>query len=586
MRITTRNATTERRSGLVLIAVLGVVAVLSLTAYRFSDLMLAEYQASESYARATQAREAANSGVAYAAAVMRSFDPTQSGSPYDNPSLFQGITLGDASNGRGVKFSIVAPPDPDTAANGALQQAFRYGVVDEAGKINVNALLKLDSSGQIAHDILIKIPGMDEDKVNALIDWIDADQEPRTNGAEDEYYSTLTPPYKAKNGPLDSLEEMLYIKGFTPQIVFGNDTKRNGQVDPSKDDGTGTLDQGLSAYLTVFSREQNIDSTGQPRIYINDSDLTTLLDKLSAAVGEDLANFIIAYRTYGPAQTTTAAPAAAPPSTPKTNPDPTPSPAPPKTPSPTPPKTPSPTPPKTPLPSPTPPKTPTPSPTPSPSPASGGGGTVNATSKLNKSNLNLPNNGANGAGGGTTSRPQSISSLYSLINAKVSIPSSTPGGQATIYPSPMTDTGSLKELLPKLLDKTTTQKGTELPARVNVNTASRAVLAALPNLDDASVDAIVNARPPLTSTDVPDPIFQTPAWLITEANLPAATMQALERYVTASPQVYRVQVVGHFEGGGPTARVEAVIDTNAGRPRIVYFRDLTELGRGYNLTSP
>ena len=44
-----------------------------------------------------------------------------------------------------------------------------------------------------------------------------------------------------------------------------------------------------------------------------------------------------------------------------------------------------------------------------------------------------------------------------------------------------------------------------------------------------------------------------------------------------------MQALGHFDSGGPTARIEAVIDTNAGRPRIIYWRDLTELGKGFNL---
>ena len=49
------------------------------------------------------------------------------------------------------------------------------------------------------------------------------------------------------------------------------------------------------------------------------------------------------------------------------------------------------------------------------------------------------------------------------------------------------------------------------------------------------------------------------------------------------------QVLGYLDssfrsgGAGPFARVEAVVDTNNGRPRIVYARDLTELGKGYNL---
>jgi hypothetical protein len=47
--------------------------------------------------------------------------------------------------------------------------------------------------------------------------------------------------------------------------------------------------------------------------------------------------------------------------------------------------------------------------------------------------------------------------------------------------------------------------------------------------------------------------------------------------VTGRTMVYRIQAVGYFGRGGPVARVEAVIDTNQGAPRTLYFRDLTDL---------
>jgi hypothetical protein len=534
----------HERRGIVMIAVLVVVAVLSLAAYRFSDFMMAEYQAVNRYHRALQAKEAANSGVHYAAALLATFDPTQSGNPYDNPGLFQNVVVydGDSTLSR-VRFSIVAPPDPDAGAGAT----FRYGVMDEAGKINVNALLKLDSSGQIAHDILLKVPGMDEEKVNALLDWIDPDEEPRQNGAENEYYGTLQPPYKVKNGPLDTLEELLYVKGFTSQIVFGNDRNRNGVLDPAEDDGSGILDLGLSAYLTAFSREQNIDATGQQRIYVNDQDLNGLYDKLAAVIDNDaLVAFIVATRRYGlqaSSNSSSSAPRVAMTAA-AVSPD------------------------------------GRMSVTITQAPGSGG---TNATpvpgnwQDLSRNALNL------GSGSGGQNQGQSLSSLYQLLSGSVTIPSTQPNGRSTVYQSPLSDASVREQYLPIILDKLTTQRGTDLPARVNALTAPRAVLAALPNMDDATVEAIIAARPPLTGSETPDPIYQTPAWLLTKANLPAQTLQSLERYITSRPQVYRVQVVGHYEGGGPTARVEAIIDTNAGRPRIVYYRDLTELGRAFRL---
>jgi type II secretory pathway component PulK len=515
----------KRRSGVVLLAVLVVIALLTLAAYQYSQLMLAEYQAAASYTRAAQARALADSGVHYTAALLSTPDNITNllnGNPYDNPQFFSGIAVGSSDSPRMQgRFSIVAPLTPDDPAFGTVP--YRFGVIDESGKINLNALMKLDSSGQVAHDILLKLsPNLTEDIVNSILDWIDPDDTPRSNGAENDYYSGLSPAYRCKNAPLDSLEELLLVKGMSAPLLFGNDRNRNGQLDPDEDDGTGVVDLGLSAYLTIYSREANVDSTGNPRIYVNDSDVNGLYTKLQNAVGDELATYITAYRLYGPAPASTESKGQA--SRP-------------------------------------------------PSPRGSGGGGGGSGVRLSRSNLSM------------TRPPRSISSLYELINTSVSIPATTPGGQATSYPSPLNDPSNLKQLLPTLLDKVTTSKDAELPARVNINTASPTVLAALPGLQTSDVQNIVNNRPNPSSTDTPDAIYQTPAWLITQANFQPSTLQTLEKYITARSQVFRVQVVGYFDGGGPTSRIEAVIDGNNGRPRILYWRDLTELGKGFNLTT-
>jgi hypothetical protein len=208
--------------------------------------------------------------------------------------------------------------------------------------------------------------------------------------------------------------------------------------------------------------------------------------------------------------------------------------------------------------------------------------TAGAGQRLQRTNLgNVQSVGSNGQ---TT-----ISSLYSLINAKVTIPASDPNGQPTTYPSPMSDTSSIQQYLPQILDQLTTKKTSNLPGRININTAPSTVLSALadtsgnPLIDPTVVQTILSTRLPVNSTTPPDPIFQTPAWLITQANLTETQLQKLDQYITARSQVYRVQSLGYMDGGGPTSRVEAVIDINAGRPRIVYYRDLTSLGKGFNL---
>jgi type II secretory pathway component PulK len=553
------NTGPRPRKGVVLLAVLMVVVVLTLAAYQFSEFTLSEYKAAENTRRAAQARALAGSGVNYTAALLSNPDSLASilnGNPYDNPQAFQDVLVAESDNPRlRGRFSVLALLDPDDPAAGS--QPYRFGVLDETGRLNLNALFKLDSSGQVLHDRLMTLPNMTEDIANSIIDWIDPDEEPRSGGAENEYYQTLPTPYMAKNGPLDSLEELLLVKGVTPQLLFGNDRNRNGVLDPDEDDGSGTLDRGWAAFLTVHSREQNVDSQGNPRIFINDSDLQGLSTKLNTALGQDLANYILAYRQYGPASSQQggsgqgggrggSSPSSGP-SAPSSG--------------------------------------PTSGTAASPAggvggaggggrPGSGGGGGRQGGGRLTSGSLNLQ-------GGGQ----RRIGSLYELVNSSVTIPGEN-GQQGTTYPSPLNNPSNLKQLLPLLLDMTTTESNAEVPARVNVNTAPRAVLAALPGLSDADVQTILDRRPSLSSADAPDPIFQTPAWLMTEANFSADTLRTLEKYVTARSQVYRVQVVGHFDGGGPTVRVEAVIDTNAGRPRVIYWRDLTELGRGFTLPAP
>jgi hypothetical protein len=102
-------------------------------------------------------------------------------------------------------------------------------------------------------------------------------------------------------------------------------------------------------------------------------------------------------------------------------------------------------------------------------------------------------------------------------------------------------------------------------------------------LTTTDVQTILSTRPALNSDQPTPEIFATPAWLLTQANLPLQTLTSLDKYFTTQTQVYKVQVQGTLDGpGGNTARVEAVIDTNGGRPRILAYRNLTELGKGGN----
>ena len=131
-----------------------VIVVLTLAAYRFSDMTVAENRATDHILQNAQAKALANSGIHFAMAVLsdpNAFTSTLNGNPYDNPAVFQKVAV-DLGNGRTGYFSIVCVDYTQDPTTGSLPLV--YGVTDEAAKINLNALMQLDPSGQQAYNML------------------------------------------------------------------------------------------------------------------------------------------------------------------------------------------------------------------------------------------------------------------------------------------------------------------------------------------------------------------------------------------------------------------------------------------------
>lgn len=61
-----------------------------------------------------------------------------------------------------------------------------------------------------------------EELIDSWNDWTDTDSTPTgQNGAEDEYYTSLDTPYKTRNGPIDNIDELRLVKGFSDVILDG-----------------------------------------------------------------------------------------------------------------------------------------------------------------------------------------------------------------------------------------------------------------------------------------------------------------------------------------------------------------------------
>ncbi len=61
-------------------------------------------------------------------------------------------------------------------------------------------------------------PFQAQEIVNALIDWMDSDPEPKNGGAEQSYYSGLEVPIVVSNAPMTTISELSLVKGITPEI--------------------------------------------------------------------------------------------------------------------------------------------------------------------------------------------------------------------------------------------------------------------------------------------------------------------------------------------------------------------------------
>jgi len=149
--------------------------------------------------------------------------------------------------------------DPTPLELGRITAEFGGGtytvnIQDESGKVNLNTV----SEDQLRELVRATgIPDPDADTItDSILDWIDRDESPRTNGAEDDYYQTLDPPYSTKNGSIDTTEELLLVHGVTPEYFFGRPEKT---IDDSI-----IYKYGLSRYLTVYSNRNQINVNFAP----------------------------------------------------------------------------------------------------------------------------------------------------------------------------------------------------------------------------------------------------------------------------------------------------------------------------------
>ena len=95
-------------------------------------------------------------------------------------------------------------------------------IVDAQGRFNLNNLLR--DAGVSADDLavfrrLLQGQELPAELADVLVDWLDSNATTQPNGAEDIDYLTNEPPYRAANQPLQSVDELYRVRGFSNEII-------------------------------------------------------------------------------------------------------------------------------------------------------------------------------------------------------------------------------------------------------------------------------------------------------------------------------------------------------------------------------
>jgi len=240
--VTRRRLFRRDERGVILVLVLWVFMTLGVLALDFSSYMRDDAMATLNLSDEARGYYMAIAGMNAAlfehmrlrenqlpgGAAVPDVDPGDEGEDHD----------GDGEPDDTVKF----PADGIWHSDGFAGGKFAVRLSGEDGKIPLNVDLTGDEGAMYRELVKFVITnlvrggnattGVDKETeaqiseiTDSIIDWRDCDDEAGLNGAESDYYLGLARPHRAKNGFFDSPEELLQIRGVTPDIFYGDDDR-------------------------------------------------------------------------------------------------------------------------------------------------------------------------------------------------------------------------------------------------------------------------------------------------------------------------------------------------------------------------
>ncbi len=212
----------KNQNGVALMVVLWVLVLLIALATEFAFSMKGEVNTTRNYKEDIQAYHLAKAGIHMAMAEI--LYPSSFHSSHQD----FGLIMGDSTRGseRGSTQS------GQTAYRTSIRQEIElgsglitYSLQDENNKIPINKTTR-NTLVKVLTSVGIESKEKKDVIADSILDWIDSDKNHRLNGAENDFYQNLIPPYSAKNAPIENLDELSKIRGIDEKILYGTNQRK------------------------------------------------------------------------------------------------------------------------------------------------------------------------------------------------------------------------------------------------------------------------------------------------------------------------------------------------------------------------
>ena len=191
----------RNEQGVVLLLVLLILALISVMVLSWAQEWRTELLLAANFREARQCRRLAEGGVYYALGKLMETKILETSVNTPSGSNEAAALLAAAWKGSQESHQIKVP-------GGTVQ----VRVEDEGGKLNINQASEenLTTLFTVLEFPLEQVRTM----VDSVLDWRTGGDQPRPYGAKSSYYLGLDPPYVARNGPLEAVEELGWVRGF------------------------------------------------------------------------------------------------------------------------------------------------------------------------------------------------------------------------------------------------------------------------------------------------------------------------------------------------------------------------------------